>query len=377
MTYYILLFLSIVFAISLSNRRNKGRAYYISFILSILFYTIAYGLRKDWAVDYVVYESVFEGTRSNISIEKYEFLFARLIMFLQFLNLDYHSLLIIVASLTIAVPILLLKDQKEISILAIPIFIMMCSYQASNLVRFFLAFSILNIGIYYLLQDKLRLCVVFAIASLLIHTGTILLMPFIFIFYRFSVMRNPKVVFGVFLVAFALGSISEYTDDSNAKFIKMSLDIVLSFLGDDSQLNKYSDISVINDWILGEREEVTYSIFLLSSRLLLALGFIFLGNRVLSLLNEKSKKKYFYFFYQMVCFALIIENITSGTEILTRFCLYFKYMAFIPVGIIMYHRHKFKSLDLILYACMCIGVLYCCFYEQKQLTEFNLLYVWD
>lgn len=377
MTYYILIILTIVFAINLAKKRNKGNESFIYLLLPILFYVIAYGFRKNWAVDYVVYESVYEGTRSNLSVENYEFLFAHLIKTLQLLGLDFHSLLLIVAGFTIAVPLLLLKDQKEISVWAIPIFVLMCSYQASNLVRFFLAFSILNIGIYYLLQDRWKLCGVFAVVSLLIHTGTILLLPFVYIFYRFRIMRNPKIIFGVFLVAFALGSISEYTDDSNAKVVKMSLDFVLSFLGDDSQLNKYSDISVINDWILGEREEATYSIFLLSSRLLLAMGFIFLGNKVLSMLNDESQKKYFYFFYQMVCFALILENITSGTEILTRICLYFKYLAFIPVGIIMYHRREFKSTDLILYACMCIGVLYCCFYEQKQLTEFDLLYIWD
>ena len=374
MAFYLLLFLTLMCSVIFAKNANKAPRYYWCASLPVIIaYCTTYGFRDGWAIDYNVYYKLYEGLFSHVSIDEYEYLFRNYIRLLTDLGFPYSFFLISVSAITIIAQLFLLKENKKIILYALPIFLLITIYQSANLIRYFMAISILNIGLYFLLKKKMYVFIGLSLISILIHTGTIILIPIILIFYKWNVFNNVRWTFVIYILSFVFGSISQYVNSSSINVVQGFVTFVLSFIGGDNQLSKYQDASAISDVLLGSRDKADISIFYYIFHFIFATCFIFMGDILKKLMGNIHN---ICFFYNICVFALILENLSLQTEILTRIDIYFLYLIYIPLGYIFYFYKKNTLLKSFM-PFLTISLLYIIFSSFKSLQIFELNYIWD
>lgn len=378
MTYLILSIITILLFVFFGThvKRCKVSRYYLAAIIPVLMYCITYGCREGWAIDYIVYEKIYNSTRA-FGLDSYEPFFKGIIYLFWNLDLSYPFFLSFVSLLIISAVLFILNNKREIIVFAIPIFYLLTAYQAANLIRYFMAISLLYVAIELLLRNKYYHFIVACILAIGIHYSVAILIPSIFLFYRFNILINWKLNLFLFGISFFFLNITENANTSMSSSIYGLLKVI-DF--GNSQLSKYIDSSVINDYIIGSREESIISIFNVIFRWGFAISYFFLGAKLFdeNLQLKKGTKSDIKLYYQLSVFGIILMNITLGTEILTRIMLFYYILLYIPVSYILLNYNLIKGYVL-LKVILIISLVYICVTPIKGLyTIFNNLdYIWD
>lgn len=123
MSYIVLTLLTVLSFIIFAKNAHKAKSTLELFkfaIISIILYSITYGFRKGWAIDYHVYDPLYTASY-KLDIEQYEPLFRWIIVFLRFCFDSSAALFTLVAIVFISSVIYLFHDKKPLILYAIPI----------------------------------------------------------------------------------------------------------------------------------------------------------------------------------------------------------------------------------------------------------------
>ena len=357
------------FAFQNIAKRCSNKRYFILSLSPMLLYCLTYGFRKGWGTDYQGYNNLFVGY-SNLDIDSYEPLFQFIVFSLRQISNTSLFFFIFVSAITIFSYVFVLKDHREVLGLGLSIFYLFSAYQASNLIRFFIALSMAYIGIDLALRKRWSFSILVLAASFMIHAGISIFVIMALFFLKFKVFINLKYNIILFFITVFIS-----LDSFQALFGNLIYKGLSAFDFGGLQLVKYADRDIVNSYILGTTwGEVDKSIFYTVFNFLLGFLFIVLGYR---LVKNMSEIKNIEFYYQIGVWGVIFGNIVVNTEILYRIAISFTYLSsFVYAYIIKYNKRL--GINPILFLLFLMSVIYMCFFSVKQIySGFDVLYIWD
>lgn len=349
--------------------KKKPANYFSYLLLPVLCYSVTYGFRKGWGRDYIAYDSLFTGT-GRLDIDSYEWLFRHIVTILRTISDSSALLFVLIAALTVFSYILLLKDHKNVIGLSLSLFYLFSAYQVSNLVRYFMAVSLVTIGVYFALNNKWGYTLIVWLTAIFIHLGVGVLLVMFIPFFYYNPFKNLRINLILYIITL-VASLESVRNTFSGYILK----VLTSFNWGNLQLVKYADRDVINNYILGNTfENVTVSIYYRAFDMIYGLLFIILGHKLVSLY---PKIKNVCFFYNIGVFGILFFNIAQETEILYRIAIVFIYLSSVIVAYILRYSRKLKIAPLLLVA-FALSVIYKCFFSLKSIYNFfDVKYIWN
>lgn len=371
MTYLVLSLLTILsfYWFSKKVQYKDSNHYYLYAIIPTFFYCITYGFRTGWAVDYVVYDSLFRGV-SKLGIDSYEPLFAFVVNTLSSINNSTSiHFFVFTAIVTMMSFIILIKRSKEISFYALSLYYLFTAYQAANLVRYFMAISLIYISFELAFTKKYGLMILTLMASFFIHYSAGILIVIAFILYKYKLFLNLKIN----IILFTFVSFLNVHSIQQALAKPLTAFIMMLNLGD-NQLSKYADTENVSTVLLGNRAGTVEISFIYSfCTIAFAYLFIYYGHKVMKLVctNEIS------YYYNLGVLGLILSQISFGAEVFSRISFFFFYISVIIISYIFYYR-KILFGNMFTFLLLVVVTSYICYTSINGLFKsFNVLYVWD
>lgn len=185
--------------------RSSKVVKWTSFLPTIIAYTLYAGLRWGRGVDYNLYYWVYNDINKGISREDNEPLFVFLVKLFGNLGLEWkHFVAFMSFFLIFSICFFLRKRPKE-SFFTLPILILSLDF-AENLMRWYLGFSFILVGLFYLLNNKQKKFIIFAILGFLIHYGLIINIILFYLVWIISkkMIIPPMVAFSLYLILYFL-----------------------------------------------------------------------------------------------------------------------------------------------------------------------------
>ena len=170
--------------------RKDYRIFSAAGVVSMLVYTLNEGLRFGRGIDYNVYWKLYEEVAKGWDIEK-DYAFTLFSKVLITIGAPYQVEILIMSFVFILSTLFLLKNYKEIIPLALPLFVFLSMRQVENMVRWYLGYSFILIGLSFLLsraENKIIIYILFSILAFFIHFG---LAPVAAIFFLIYLRKTP------------------------------------------------------------------------------------------------------------------------------------------------------------------------------------------
>jgi len=378
MVVYILLkffiILSLVFSgLMLQKRRvsSFGTTYYrYPFYLAVfpvcIVYTIVEGLRYGRAADYFSYHDTFIGLRYI----DYEPLFAVFVKLLNIIDAPFYLGFLICSFVLILCGGLLIKEIRFLGLFVLPLFYLDTISQSSNLVRMYVALSLILLALKYLIQNRNNRVIIYLCLAFLTHYSSIILFPFIFLFNKYDNLFKNRYIITILFLILNLSTVG-------VEFIADRLPSLKIF---GLYLN-YLDSA--NVWILGEGIEKVkndFSVFYYTRSYLTPLCVIWFGHKYI---KKYKSYKYGIFYNLYVIGALFMPTaLTLPTEVFYRLCLYFLSFKFFVLSFIFYEKfNKLSKFNLLSVAIINIVFLDSIYLLFKTIfvysSELGNQFVWD
>jgi hypothetical protein len=298
-------------------------------IVAVIAYSLIQGLRYGRGIDYEGYEYTY------IHQEGSDFLFRLINQTCYMLGFPFWGVTIVYSFIMIVSIIVFLKNYRKVAIYALPIFLIVTMNPSENLIRQFLAIPFLLLAILCLMKDKPLKCSLFLFFTALIHLSSIIVVPFLLLFYYVKIpIKSPVYLVLFYFIIFFLWRI-EYWDNfiEHIKF--------LNFFSADTQFNDY--MLNANQWFgsegsLSYRELAKVPSFtsqivrLVKNSLLIYFGFKLLG-------AIRNFRVPFYLFYV----SIIIMTMASDIEIIYRIGKWLDITEFFVAGMALVHIKHIKQ----------------------------------
>lgn len=187
---YVFLLLLMLYILYQSGRRLQKHYKIMSGagIAAILAYTLNEGLRFGRGVDYNLYWKKFEDiaaggdSKENIGFLLWEKFFATL-------DLPWQTCIIAMSMVYIISLLFFLRCYKDVAVWALPLFVLLSKDTVDNMVRWYLAFSFVLIGLTYMLQgEKLRKFILYSLLGCTIHYA---MLPIPILFFFMWKLKKP------------------------------------------------------------------------------------------------------------------------------------------------------------------------------------------
>lgn len=351
-----------------AKKCNTKQYFYYS-IIPLCLYSVTYGFRKGWGEDYDVYDDLFLGNSFH-SIDNYELLFKYLVLLLRDVSQSSIPLFVFVAAITLFSVIYLLKDFRDNIGLSLSLFYFFTAYQSSNIVRFFIAISLVYISLSFALKKKWKFSLILCLLAVFVHVGILIYIILQFLLLKTEFFLNLKRNFLLYILCSSVPILAMCTN-----YISKLIYVILSYVNIDGlQIVKYVNEDVIESYILGANWESTMSLFYMVFNYVYEILFIYLG---FLLIKKKTNIPLMKFFYQTGVFGILFLNVVSDTEILYRIAIVFIYLSSILSAYIIKYGLKIKA-DNILYILFILSVLYKSYSSVRNIIgEYNALYIWN
>ncbi|MBR4325290.1 MAG: EpsG family protein [Bacteroidales bacterium] len=367
--YILFLLLSLgIFYFCGKNISKTGKIFSKYGIIIILVFTLNEGLRYGRGIDYNVYGIHFERYVNGESIDKNEFLYVWLVKFLIQFEIPFQGLIIIQSLIFIIALLYFLNNFKQILPYALPLFYLFTVYSFENLIRWFMGFSLILIGLSFLLKGNKKLFFSISLLSIFIHLG---LLPIPFLFYLIycykKILFHPLVSIGGYLF-FAL---------------LFKIDFMLNFTGVVNQLGYF----ISNETAAGYVENAEYWLssgysgilrsgldsvrFIVFSSLLIILGYYF---------SKNNTNQNYLLVYNLYAIGFMFKPIGNVAEIFSRYDLVFLIFNGIICALIMTELRNKKLIQSIVlktafYFIFIISISY--YFIDPFRYPNHYLYVWD
>lgn len=204
-----ILLLFIITCCGFGISKCKKHQFWIFAILAILSYSLIQGLRYDRGPDYMWYKFQYE----HFKIVDQDIGFTFINQILNILHIPYYGAFIFYSFLLILSVIILLKNNREIAIYALPIFFITINLWAEAMIRQYVGLSFTILSFSYLLRGKLWKFYIFILIGALVHASTLVIFPFFLLFYYIKIpIKSPYIFIILYLIISFVWKISYWGD---------------------------------------------------------------------------------------------------------------------------------------------------------------------
>lgn len=348
------------------NNKIANTNYWKSCLVPVMVYSIAYGLRDGWGVDFNHYKDIFDHLRDT-DIGLYVINYT-----VKYLGLG-SSVVFTIYSVILAVSFFfMVKGYKKEAVYILPL-LWVTTFGASALIRFWVACGWLLMAIHFYLEKKYIKSTILFVIGVSTHTSVVIFAPIIILCNIRDWFPNKYLL----LITFTLATVLLDKSVLGERFVVPLTDFLSQHISND-RLAMYHDDS--DFWLSGARETMISSnpMFELVHRIRNGLThfiILYLGFSV------KDKFKNGYFFYNMMAISFIFYNAVQGFELVDRYVAFLHvFLSFILAFIICYQkktpliRNKYLFWFLIIFCY--VNLFYRPIIGTETLSYFTT-YIWD
>lgn len=368
----ILLVCSCFIAGKLMSRSRNNSQYWRAALIVILCFCVVEGLRFgrliDWNAYYINYQEIGLGT----SKKNFEPLFSVICKTLYSLGVPYWGFIALQCSFLMYSCCLLFKRYYKCAMWILPPVIYLL-YMNENFIRWYLAASFLFVSIYYLLENKKKISIVFFACSILCHSGMIAFVPLFFL-CNFIDRRpiNRKIAVVLFILFTFFLSIQQLH-----LLVYFSSFLSKMGLGNLGHVGGY--LNAASDLINGRgAADLGFSHRSFTNQIRLLLEYL-----PVIWLAPKFVKNYRYgvLCYNLFVIGAILDPVFNMVEIMGRISGIFLFFSSVVGGIVYYHtitcRESSKSLR-----CICCMSFFCGVWPAISVifasnSFYEMTYIWD
>lgn len=159
-------------------------------ILGVIIYTLNEGLRFGRGIDYNLYGMAYEDLEKG-GENTWDFMFKVIAETLIRLGISWQGYVMLMSFMFIVATICLLRNYKDILPVALPLFVLFSIPETENMVRWYLGFSFIMIGLGFLLRDCKQRNTKFFLFSVFACTFHLALAPLPIIFFCVTFLKSP------------------------------------------------------------------------------------------------------------------------------------------------------------------------------------------
>lgn len=159
-------------------------------VLAIAVYTLNEGLRFGRGIDYNIYGMNYEVLERG-GDTRWDFVFKVIAQGLIALGIPWQGYVILMSFVFIVATVLLLKEYKDVLPFALPLFVLFSISATENMVRWYLGFSFIMIGLAFLLGDGKKRKSYFFFFCVFACTFHLALAPIPIILYLVTLWKSP------------------------------------------------------------------------------------------------------------------------------------------------------------------------------------------
>lgn len=323
--------LFVIFMISglLLSKTKTSINYWKLALIPLVAFAIISGLRFGRDYDYNVYYDVY----TTGEYKTMEPLFSLLVDVFHWFDLPYYFFVFFCSTFLIFSFLYLLKEFKNFSLFILPLFLGIQDLE--NLMRWFLAFSFVMIGIKMLINKRYKLTVLFFIVSTQFHLGMLFCFPLILGCYFFWNRKtiNSKIAIVLFAMTLFLGS-----TDQLLRITSVVNMIGISGGSEKADIYKENAANIASGGMKSGLYERSFSnnvrIFLC-----FAIPIFFSDKEVVNRFRQAG----LLWFYNLSIFSIIIMPIFILVEIFNRIAFALNCISIIFVGVTLYYGFKTRK----------------------------------
>ena len=159
-------------------------------LAAIIVYTLNEGLRFGRGIDYNLYGMAYERLESGKDVNwDPSFLFLGK-LFVEF-GIPWQGYVMLMSFVFIVAMLIMLKGFKEIMPLALPLFALFSLSEVENMVRWYMGFSFIMIGISFILNNAPKCKIKFFLFSVIACSFHLALLPIPILFYLVYLKKTP------------------------------------------------------------------------------------------------------------------------------------------------------------------------------------------
>jgi len=364
--FFISLILFIFVLWGRAYKKGAIRVYWLSTLIPIIAYSLVYGLREGWGVDFNHYKDIFIFARDT------EWGLSTINSLIRFLGLNYSYAFIVYSSILSIGFFFIIKGYKNEAIYILPL-LWVYSFGASALIRYWLAIGWLLISLHYLLRNKYIRFIIFYTISVSTHTSLIILLPLILFAKNNNWFTNRNILVCIYLAATIFLDKEMLGESVLMPFIELS-----SLYISNDRLEFYNENSEF--WFSGDRilEVATNPLFETIHRIrnsITNLIILYLGFEI------KDKYRNGVFFYNLMAVGFIFSNCTTGFELVNRYIAFLSLFSAFILGFIIDYQDKTRFIkNQLLYYSIIIFCYINLFYRPllgSETMSYFTTWVWD
>ena len=282
---------------------QKNISYWKLAWVPLVTFVLIEGLRFGRGIDYNLYFNVYDDISKGFTQGvNHEFLFIWICRVLSFLGLPYQGFILFCSGLLIFSGLSFLKNHRQTMMYSLPLFVY-STLLAENLIRWFLGFSIMLWGIYFLNKKERKKSLIFFIIGVCLHNGLIVV---VLIYYLISRLKKPLLPPTASIIIYLL----LYCIWNNSYMIVLQEYANLLF-SNVERFGSYLDNS--KEWLTGSnKEEKVLNILTYVRYIATHIFLIIAGYKVV------QKEKNLLYYYNILLVGIIFFPAFNGIELFYR-----------------------------------------------------------
>ncbi|MBQ0028903.1 MAG: EpsG family protein [Bacteroidales bacterium] len=329
-------------------------------VIAIIIFTLNYGLRFGRGVDYNIYFYIWQDILNGEEINR-EILFLAFVKFMDVLGLPFQSLIIFqsfILVLSFSFILSHFKKYAKYAMMVIPFLIPILE----NLIRQYIGFAFVLIGLYYYMNKKWIYFSIFSVIAVLFHNVMVVYVVLLVAFSLIKRTLKPRVSIFLYLLFYLVGNLGMIS--YLVSFINFEvLPAHFAFYGN------YVEEYFIEGGFGGRK------VFVSTAISALYLLMMFYGYKV----RDAYDHKYIYF-YNLFLFGAITYPLFFNVELVARITSSFVFFGCVVWGAIAYHFIDEKKMRLT-YACVLFILINLNFIRTLVIPPikhpYNHQYIWN
>jgi len=344
-------------------KKNGGKIFSRPGLAAILAYSINEGLRFGRGINYNNYWQLYEEVSKGIEQDR-DVCFVFLVKIMIYLGIPYQGLIMFESLMLIFGMLFLLRNFCELLPLSLTLFVLFSFLPMENMVRWYIGFSFLLIGLSFLVKCKTKKYFLFCIIGCLLHIG---LLPVTILFFFFFFFKKPLLHPLISIAAFvAIGFF--FNTDFMLQFSDM-FNMVTSLSERAESYQKSAEM-----WLTGGYGGVYRSAFPTKREMLFFFLIVWAGYKSLRVYNHGDV-----FVYNLFLFGFLIKPIANQIELLNRYHTVFFFFRAIVLSLIILNLYSTRIFNQIVVKVVILLV----FWEAFTYVRYSYLhpqlhmYIWD
>lgn len=313
-------------------RKNGGKILSRPGLAAIMAYTINEGLRFGRGIDYNSYWGMYEEVSKGIEQNR-DASFVFLVKLFVSLGIPYQGLVILESLMFIIGTLFLIRNFREILPLLLPLYTFLSYLSMENMIRWYLGFSFLMIGLSFLLNKKYKKYILFSLIGCLFHIGLLPVVALMLIFYFFKMpLMHPFLSIGSFIAIAALFNTE----------LMLNLTEAFNLITSISERGEMYQKSA-EKWLTGGYAGIYKSPFPSNREMLFFFLIVWGGYKIV-----KESNHNYIFTYNLFLFGFLLKPIANQIELLNRYHTVFFFFISIVIALMIFNYKYQRKIQFII-----------------------------